>query len=120
MTPEEYSLMIRIIFAGLSIILSIFLGLKLRGIITRNLSKFGQSFASKFAEVLRYFLIILGTVIAFSILSLDVVVLTGISIGIFIVILISIRDILSNYAGEIYLRVRRPFSEGDFIRIGRF
>ncbi|MEM3398130.1 MAG: mechanosensitive ion channel [Nitrososphaerota archaeon] len=119
MTPEEYSLMIRIILAVLSIILSIFLGSGLRKIITKNLSKFGQAFASKFAEVLRYFLIILGAVIAFSILSLDIVVLTGVSIGIFIFVLISMRDVFSNYAGEIYLRVRRPFGEGDFIKIGK-
>jgi potassium efflux system protein len=119
LTPEEYSLIIRIVFALLSIVLAMFLGLRLRKIITKNLSKFGHAFASRFAEILRYFLIILGVVIAFSILSLDVVVLTGISIGIFIILLISMRDVFSNYAGEIYLRVRRPFNEGDFIKIGR-
>lgn len=119
MTPEEYSLIIRIILAVVIIVLSIFLGSKLREIITKELGKFGQAFASKFAEVLRYFLIILGVIIAFSILSLDLLVLTGISIGIFIVVLISMRDVFSNYTGEIYLRVRRPFSEGDFIKIGK-
>lgn len=119
MTLEEYSLIIRVVFALLSIVLAMFLGSRLRKIITKNLSKFGHAFASKFAEIVRYFLIVLGAVIAFSILSLDVVVLTGISIGIFIVVLISMRDVFSNYAGEIYLRVRRPFGEGDFVRIGR-
>ncbi len=120
MTPEEYSLILRIVFAVLSIILSVFLGSKLRDIIIENLSKFGHAFASKFAEILRYFLMILGAVIAFSILSLDVIILTAISIGIFIVVLISMREIFSNYAGEIYVRIRRPFSEGDFIKIGEF
>lgn len=119
MTLEEYSLIIRIVFALLSLVLAVFLGSKLREIITKNLSKFGHAFAAKFAEIVRYFLIILGVVIAFSILSLDVVVLTGISIGIIIIVLISMRDVFSNYAGEIYLRVRRPFNEGDFIKIGR-
>lgn len=60
----------------------------------------------------------MGAVIAFSILSLDIVVLTGISIVIIIIMLISMRDVFSNYAGEIYLRIRRPFSEGDFIKVG--
>lgn len=120
MTPEEYSLILRIAFAVLSMVLAVFLGSKLRDIIIENLSKFGHAFASKFAEILRYFLIILGAVIAFSILSLDVIILTGISIGIFIVVLISMREIFSNYAGEIYVRIRRPFSEGDFIKIGEF
>ena len=119
MTPEEYFLIIRVALAILSIALAIFLGSKLREVIARNLSKFGHAFAAKFAEIVRYFLIILGVVIAFSILSLDIVVLTGISIVIVIIILISMRDIFSNYAGEIYLRIRRPFDEGDFIKIGR-
>ena len=119
MTPEEYFLIIRVALAILSIALAIFLGSKLREIIAKNLSKFGHAFAAKFAEIVRYFLIILGVVIAFSILSLDVVVLTGISIVIVIIILISMRDVFSNYAGEIYLRIRRPFDEGDFIKIGR-
>ena len=118
MTPEEY-FAVRVALAALSIALAIFLGSKLGDLIMRNLSRFGRSFASKLAEIVKYFLVVLGAVIAFSILSLDVMVLTGISIGIFIVVLISMRDVFSNYAGEIYLRIRRPFDEGDFIKIGR-
>jgi small-conductance mechanosensitive channel len=118
LTPEEYFI-VRVVFAVLSIALAIFLGSKLGDLVIRNLSKFGRSFASKLAEIVKYFLIILGAVVAFSVLSLDVMVLTGISIGIFIALLISMRDVFSNYAGEIYLRVRRPFDEGDFIKIGR-
>jgi len=118
LTPEEY-FVVRVVLAALSIALAIFSGSKLGGIIMKNLSRFGRSFASKLAEMVKYFIIILGAVIAFSILSLDVIILTGISIGLFIVVLISMRDVFSNYAGEIYLRVRRPFDEGDFIKIGR-
>jgi len=118
LTPEEY-FAVRVALAALSIALAIFLGSKLGDLIMRNLSRFGRSFASKLAEIVKYFLVVLGAVIAFSILSLDVMVLTGISIGIFIVVLISMRDVFSNYAGEIYLRIRRPFDEGDFIKIGR-
>lgn len=119
MTPQEYSLILRIVFAVLSIALALFLSSKLREILMKNLSKFGHAFASKLSEVIRYFIIIIGAVIAFSILSLDVVMLAGISVGIFIVVLISMRDVFSNYAAEIYIRVRRPFNEGDFIKIGK-
>jgi len=118
LTPEEYFI-VRVVLAVLSIALAIFFGSKLGDLIMKNLSRFGRSFASKLAEMVKYFTIILGAVIAFSILSLDVIILTGISIGLFIVVLISMRDVFSNYAGEIYLRVRRPFDEGDFIKIGR-
>jgi potassium efflux system protein len=118
LTPEGYFI-VRVVLAVLSIALAIFFGSKLGDLIIRKLGKFGRSFASKLAEIVKYFLIILGVVVAFSILSLDIMVLTGVSIGIFIVLLISLRDVFSNYAGEIYLRVRRPFNEGDFIKIGR-
>jgi len=118
LTPEEYFI-VRVALAITSIALTIFLGSKSGALIMRNLSKFGRSFASKLAELVKYFIIILGAIVAFSILSLDVIVLTSISIGIFIVLLISMRDVFSNYAGEIYLRVRRPFDEGDFIKVGR-
>ncbi len=118
MTPEEYFI-VRAALAMISMALAVFLGSKSGALIMRNLSKFGRSFASKLAELVKYFIIILGAVVAFSILSLDAIVLAGISIGILIVLLISMRDVFSNYAGEIYLRVRRPFDEGDFIKVGR-
>jgi len=57
-------------------------------------------------------------VVAFSVLSLDIMIISVILGGLFILLVISVRDILSNLAAEAYLRVRKPFDEGDWIRIG--
>ena len=107
----------RIIIAAAVMTLAYLFSRYLRMYLKKILSKFGADFAAKFSEVTRYFILILGAVVSFSILSLDIMVISIILGGIFILTLISVRDILLNMAAEIYLRVRKPFDEGDWIRV---
>lgn len=110
-------LLYRIIIVAVVIMLAYIFSMYLRMYLKKILSKFGADFAAKLSEVTRYFILILGAIISFSILSLDIMVISIILGGIFILILISVRDILLNMAAEVYLRVRKPFDEGDWIRI---
>ncbi len=115
MIPD--TLLYRIIIAAAVMTLAYLFSRYLRMYLKKILSKFGADFAAKFSEVTRYFILILGAVVSFSILSLDIMVISIILGGIFILTLISVRDILLNMAAEIYLRVRKPFDEGDWIRV---
>lgn len=115
MIPD--ALLYRIIIAAAVMTLAYLFSRYLRMYLKKILSKFGADFAAKFSEVTRYFILILGAVVAFSVLSLDIMVISIILGGIFILTLISVRDILLNMAAEIYLRVRKPFDEGDWIRV---
>ncbi len=108
---------IRLVAAAVSFAVAFIASGYIRSIIKEFLIKFGDEFASKVSEIVRYFTIILGVIVAFSILSLDVMVISIIIGILFIFMLVSSRDILLNFAAEIYLRVRKPFDKGDWIRI---
>jgi len=114
------SFLFRVIAAVTVAVIAFIVSGYVRTSLEKFLSKFGAGFAAKFSEVARYFILILGAVIAFSILSLDIMVISIILGGIFVLILVSMRDVLLNMAAELYLRVRKPFDEGDWVKVGEF
>lgn len=118
MFPDAF--LFRIIAAVAVMVVAVIVSGYLRTALERFLSKFGRDFAAKFSEVTRYFILLFGAIIAFSILSLDIMVISIILAGLFILSIISLRDVLLNMAAEVYLRVRKPFDEGDWIRVGEF
>jgi small-conductance mechanosensitive channel len=67
---------------------------------------------------MRILLYVIGVAVVLGILSLNYLALGVFLILIFLGILVSFRDYLANAVGEIYLRLRAPFSEGEWIRIG--
>lgn len=112
--------LLRAIAAAAVISVSVAVSGYLRAVLERFLAKFGKGFAAKVSEGVRYLIIIFGAVIAFSVLSFDVMVVAIILGGLFIVILVGLRDVFLNLAAEAYLRVRKPFDEGDWIKVGDF
>ena len=118
MIPDSF--LFRVIAAVTVAVIAFIVSGYVRTSLEKFLSKFGAGFAAKFSEVARYFILILGAVIAFSILSLDIMVISIILGGVFVLILVSMRDVLLNMAAELYLRVRKPFDEGDWVKVGEF
>jgi len=118
MNPALNDLLIRVFLAAAVLILTYFISRYARISLGRALSKFGASFAKKFAEVVRYFIIFMGVAIAASILSLDVMAISVIITAVLILLLVSMRDILLNLASELYLAMRKPFKENDWIKVG--
>ncbi|MEM1976578.1 MAG: mechanosensitive ion channel [Nitrososphaerota archaeon] len=118
MEPETLNLILRIVSAVMVLVIAYFLSKHARLSFEKSLSRFGTGFASKFAEIVRYFIIFMGAAIAISILSLDVMAISIIGAVIFILVLVSMRDIFLNMAAELYLAIRRPFKENDWIRVG--
>lgn len=116
--PETLNLIVRVISAAAVLIITYFISKYARVSLERSLSRFGAGFARKFAEIVRYFVIFMGAAIAVSVLSLDVMAISVIGVAIFIFLLVSMRDIFLNMAAEIYLAIRRPFKENDWIKVG--
>lgn len=75
-------------------------------------------FVQKIGTIIRLFLYIIGIIAALSILSLSYAVLEIIFVLVVVGLLIAFRDALANAVGEIYIRFRTPFSEGEWVRIG--
>ncbi|MEM0253973.1 MAG: mechanosensitive ion channel [Candidatus Bathyarchaeia archaeon] len=109
---------LRIIIAGSIIIVTYFISNYTRLSLERILSKFGASFAKRIAEISRCFILLIGVVVAISVLSLDVTAISIIAIVISLLVLISARDIVLNLASELYIVMRRPFRENDQIKVG--
>lgn len=109
---------VRIIIAFAVIIVTYFISNYTRLSLERVLSKFGASFAKRIAEISRYFILLIGVVVAVSVLSLDVTVISIIAVIVSLLILISMRDIVLNLASELYIVMRRPFRENDQIKVG--
>ncbi len=76
------------------------------------------SFARRIAEIARYFILFIGAVAAISVLSFDMTALSVIIASILILFLVSVRDMVLNFASELYLVVRKPFKNDDLIKVG--
>ncbi len=109
---------LRILIAASVLVFTYFISKYARVSLERAFSKFGVEFARKISEFVRYFIIFLGVAAVVSILSLDVMAISIIIASVAIFLLISMRDIVLNLAAELYLAIRRPFKENDWIKVG--
>lgn len=75
-------------------------------------------FIQKIGSTISIFLYVIGVVAALSILSLSYAVIEIIFVLIVVGLLIAFRDALANAVGEVYIRFRTPFSEGEWVKIG--
>lgn len=117
--PQPLSdLLLRGLIATAVIILAYFISKYARLSLERMLSKFGLGFARRIAELVRYFVLFIGAVVAISVLSLDMTALSVIMALILILLLVSVRDIALNLASELYLVIRKPFKNNDQIKVG--
>lgn len=117
--PQPLSdLLLRGLIATAVIILAYFISKYARLSLERVLSKFGLGFARRIAELIRYFVLFIGAVVAVSVLSLDMTAISVIMVLILILLLVSVRDMVLNLASELYLVVRKPFKDNDQIKVG--
>ena len=75
-------------------------------------------FIQKIGTTISIFLYVIGIVAALSVLSLSYAVIEIIFVLVVIGLLIAFRDALANAVGEVYIRLRTPFSEGEWVKIG--
>ncbi|MEM3506309.1 MAG: mechanosensitive ion channel [Candidatus Bathyarchaeia archaeon] len=108
----------RVFIAATVLILAYFVSKYACSSLERGLSKFGLGFAKRIAKLARYFVLFIGAVIAVSVLSLDVTAILIITILILIFIIAGLRDMVLNLAAELYLVIRKPFKDNDYIKVG--
>ncbi len=95
-------------------------GRYISGKVAASLKHTETRFVQRLKTAVKVSFYVVGAAVTLGILSLNYLALGVFLIFVAIGILVSFRDFLANAAGEIYLRIRAPFSEGEWIRIGDF
>ena len=111
-------LLVRAVLAAAVLAVFLVSGRYLPGWLLSRFRHVEAGFVQKIGATISLFLYIIGIIAALSILSLSYYVLEIIFILIVLGLLIAFRDALANAVGEVYLRFRTPFSEGEWVRIG--
>ncbi len=109
---------LRILAAIIVAVVFFVVGHYLPGKLLSKATHLEAGFIQRLSTIISLFLYVIGVVAALSILSLSYATLEIVLIIIALLLLIAFRDLLANAVGELYIRFRVPFNEGEWIKIG--
>lgn len=115
---ELFSLLLRLVEAGLVIVAAYLIVRFTSSITKRTLSHVEQSFLAKILMVEKLIVYFIALITAISIISLETITMS-ILLGVLTLgLIVMFHDLLRNMGAEYYVRVYRPFKVGDWIELG--